>query len=193
LAHKFPNIVFVLQNHTGTAYLSIDRNSDESGILANRRIIDLERSMINVRVSANNVRFVQWMRRSFSAPCLYLPNLYDPESFSSPYPSNRDFGGTIRIGNFGAPRPWKNQLTAAEAAIQLARQLGVNLEFYVNSRRDYQKELDRSRRDLFAGEKDVKLIDVPWEPWPQFKRTVGHMHLLLSETSLNMTRVPLVV
>jgi hypothetical protein len=179
LAYKFPNILFVLQNHTGCAYLSIDKNDDESGILCNRKIIDLERATSNVKVSGNNERFVHWMRRTFRAPCLLLPNLYDPESFVHPYAHKRDFGNTLRIGSFGAPRPWKNQLVAAMASLQIARQLGVNLELYVNSRRDYEKNLFRSRMDLFEGERDAKLIDVPWESWPQFRRTVGHMHLLM--------------
>jgi glycosyltransferase involved in cell wall biosynthesis len=179
LAHKYPHIEFVLQNHTGCAYLQIDRNSDESGILANRKIIDLQRAMSNVRVSGNNSRFTEWLKTTYRCPCLYLPNLYDPASFVDAYPRLRDIGHMIRIGSFGAPRPWKNQLTAAMAAYQLARELGVNLELYVNTRRDYEKLLFQSRLDLFSGEKDAKLIDVPWEPWPQFRRTCAHMHLLL--------------
>jgi glycosyltransferase involved in cell wall biosynthesis len=179
LSYAFPHIEFVLQNHTGCAYLSIDRNSDESGIMANRKIIDLQRSTSNIKVSGNNTRFVEWLKRTYRCDCLYLPNLYDTASFVNPYPRQRDFGGTLRIGSFGAPRPWKNQLTAAMAAFQLSRQLGVNLELYVNSRRDYERLLFQSRLDLFAGEKDAKLIDVPWEPWSTFRSTVAHMHLLL--------------
>ena len=179
LAHTFPHIEFILQNHTGCAYLSIDRNSEESGIMANRKIIDLQRSMTNVKVSGNNTRFVKWLRETYRCECLYLPNLYDVQSFVNPYPRHREISGTLRIGSFGAPRPWKNQLTAAMAAYQLARNMGVNLELYVNSRRDYEKLLFQSRLDLFIGEKDAKLIDVPWEPWPKFRNTTAYMHLLL--------------
>jgi glycosyltransferase involved in cell wall biosynthesis len=178
LATKYPNIVFVLQNHTGTAYLSIDRNNEESGILANKKVMALERLMANVRLSGNNARFVQWISRAYRCPCLLLPNLYDPESFVSPFPVNRPVTDTLRIGNFGAPRPWKNQLTAAEAGVQMARQLGLKLEFYINSRRGYEKQLCQSRIDLFVGEKDLKLIEVPWESWPQFRQTIAHMHIL---------------
>ncbi len=178
LAHEFPHIEFVLQNHTGCAYLSIDRNRDGSGILANRQVIDLQKSTTNVKVSGNNERFVHWLKNTYRCDCLYLPNLYDPASFV-PYPRAREIGGVLRIGNFGAPRPWKNQLTSAMAAYQLARQLGVSLELYVNTRRDYEAWLQSSRQDLFAGEKDAKLVDVPWESWPKFRSTIAHMHLLL--------------
>jgi len=179
LAYAFPHIEFILQNHTGCAYLSIDRNRDESGILCNKKIIELQKATSNVKVSGNNTRFVEWLRKTYRCECLYLPNLYDTHSFVNPYPRKRKIGDTIRIGSFGAPRPWKNQLTAAMGAYQLSRQLGVNLELYVNSRRDYERLLFQSRLDLFVGERDAKLIDVPWESWPTFKNTVAHMHLLL--------------
>jgi glycosyltransferase involved in cell wall biosynthesis len=178
LSYAFPHICFILQNHTGCAYLSIDKNKDESGILANRKVIDLQRATINVKVSGNNTRFVNWLKHTYRCDCLYLPNLYDTASFVNPYPRQRSLGDTIRIGSFGAPRPWKNQLTAAMAAFQLARHLGKKLELYVNSRRDYQRELFQSRLDLFSGERDAKIIDVPWEPWSTFKNTVAHMDIL---------------
>lgn len=178
LSYTFPHIEFVLQNHTGCAYLSIDRNNEESGILANRKIIDLQRSTCNVKVSGNNPRFVNWLKSTYRCDCLLLPNLYDPASFMPYSRQRRVIGDVLRVGNFGAPRPWKNQLTAAMAAYQLARHLGVNLELYVNSRRDYERQLFQSRMDLFSNERDAKLIDVPWEPWPKFKSTIAHMDIL---------------
>jgi glycosyltransferase involved in cell wall biosynthesis len=187
LCSNHPEVTFILQNHTGTAYLSMDgvdvmekgKKSRLTGIDVIRQCIDLERDRVNFRISANNFRFQEWMVRTFKCPCLFLPNMYDTAAFVDPYPMRRDFGGTIRIGSFGAPRPWKNQLTAAQAAVQLARQLGVNLELYVNGGRPDDSAMIRSRRDLFAGAKDLKLVEVSWENWPEFRRTVGHMHLLL--------------
>jgi len=179
LAASFPRVEFVLMNHTGCAYLSMDKTGDTSGIKANRQCIDLEQSTHNFRIGGNNARFVQWFTRSFGAPCLYLPNMYDPKSFVDPYPAHREIGGTLRLGSFGAARPWKNQLVAAEAAVQLAQQLGVNLELYVNSRRMDDKNLVASRQDLFDGMAGCKLIEVPWQTWPQFRKTCGNMHLLL--------------
>ncbi len=91
LSYAFPHIEFVLQNHTGCAYLSIDRNKDESGILANRKVIELQKSTSNVKVSGNNTRFVNWLRHTYRCECLYLPNLYDPASFVNPYPPPAQF------------------------------------------------------------------------------------------------------
>ncbi len=186
-----PDVMFVLQNHTGTAYLSMDgvdvwrdgKKTRIGGIRSNRECIDLERDRLNFRVSCNNPRFHQWMLRTFAAPCLHLPNLYDTEAFVDLYPRDRDFGDTIRIGSFGAPRPHKNQLTAAQAAVMIARQMGVNLELYYNNNRYGNDEVAHAREDLFRGAKDLALVPVPWENWPEFRRTVGHMHLLMQPST----------
>lgn len=132
----------------------------------------------NVRVAGNNPRFTTWASNSFGFNCLLLPNLYDTESFVSPI-QPRKIGDTLRIGCFGASRPWKNQLTAAEAAVQLARRLGTNLELYVNSKRpDGGERMIESRLELFDNLPGCKLIDVPWARWPRFRDIVGTMHLL---------------
>lgn len=176
LCLDYPNIEFVLLNHSGCAFLSIDK----FGIKNNRECIDLQLTVHNFRVAANNTRVSKWLSRAFNFNCLYLPNLYDVTEFIDPYPMHRDIGGTLRLGSFGASRPWKNQLTAAEAAVQLAREMGVNLELYVNSRRpDGGERMIESRNELFAGLRGCSIVEVPWESWPRFRTTVGNMHLLL--------------
>ena len=179
LCLTYPNIEFVLLNHSGCAFLSIDKY----GIRNNRLCIDLELSVHNFRVAANNTRVVNWIGRAFSAPCLYLPNLYDTTTFVNPYPRHvltPGQGGTLRIGSFGAGRPWKNQLTAAEGAVQLARQLGMELELYVNTKRpDGGERMIESRSELFEDLRGCRIVEVPWEAWPRFRTTVGQMHLLL--------------
>lgn len=110
--------------------------------------------------------------------CLLLPNLYDTETFINPIPP-RKLGGTLRIGSFGAGRPWKNQLVAAESAVQLARSLGVKLELWVNSKRpDGGERMIESRMELFDDLPGCKLIDVPWARWPRFRDITATMHLL---------------
>lgn len=173
---RFQDIEFVMLNHSGLAYLSIDRH----GITNNRELLELQRVVHNFRVAANNTRVQNWIARTYG-PCQLLPNLYDTHGFVEPYPTRRfRHGSVLRIGSFGAWRPWKNQLTAAEAALQLARQLGSPLELYVNSGRTEGptgQRMAESRREIFNGLCDAKLIEVPWQKWPTFRKTVSTMHL----------------
>src|SRR5262249_30129303 len=69
LAFRFPDIEFVQLNHSGTAYLSIDK----FGIRNIREVIDLGVKTHNVRVAGNNPRFVQWATESFGSEVVLLP------------------------------------------------------------------------------------------------------------------------
>jgi len=174
LCLEFPETEFVQLNHSGCSYLSIDK----FGIRNIRQCIDLESSIHNMRVAGNNPRFTKWTSEAFGVETLLLPNLYDTESFVNPIPPRR-LGGTLRIGSFGAGRPWKNQLTAAEAAVQLARAMGTKLELYVNSKRpDGGERMIESRAELFDGLPGCRIIDVPWARWPRFRDISATMHIL---------------
>lgn len=169
----FPNIEFVLLNHSGCAFLSIDNN----GLITNQQCMDLELHVHNFKVAANNSRVSNWLGRAFAGPTLLLPNLYDTNTFVNNYHHKKP-SDTIRISSFGAGRPWKNQLCAAEAAIQLSKQLGMNLEFYVNSKRPDGGEKMISERDkMFKALVHAKLIYVPWQPWAQFREVCANMHI----------------
>ena len=177
LALTYPNIEFVQLNHSGCAFLSIDRN----GIRNIKAVGDLSLMMHNVRLAGNNPRFTAWASESFGVDCLLLPNLYDVRSFVPRYVWPKPRGHVLKIGSFGAWRAWKNQLTAAEAAVQLARRLGVDLELYVNSGRtegEAGQRMGKSRQELFEKLRGCKLINVPWERWAKFRQTVSTMHLL---------------
>jgi hypothetical protein len=177
----YPNVEFVQLNHSGCAFLSIDRN----GIKNIRACLDLSVMLHNMRVAGNNPRFVDWINRTFDIGigCLLLPNLYDVQSFVKPYVWPRPHGHVIKIGSFGAWRPWKNQLNAAMAAVQIANSLGVELELYINTGRMEShiggQRLGESRQELFENLRGHKLVEVPWERWAKFRHTVGQMHLLL--------------
>jgi hypothetical protein len=161
-------------NHSGCAYLSIDK----FGVRNIREVAALQQETHNVRVAGNNPRFTQWVESAIGS-CLLLPNLYDTESFVKPFPARKTWGNVLRVGCFGAARPWKNQLTAALSAVQLARTLGVQVELHVNSKRpDGGERMIESRLELFDGMRDCRLIDVPWERWADFRRTISTMHLL---------------
>ncbi len=174
---RWPHIEFVQLNHSGCAFLSIDKY----GIRNIRQCIDLSLELHNLRVGSNNTRVYRWLANTFNFKPVLLSNLYDVTSFVNPYQRQKPIGNLIRIGSFGASRPWKNQLTAAEAAVQLARQLGVGLELYVNAKRpDGGERMIESRAELFDGMRDCTIVEVPWETWPIFRRTVSYMHLLFS-------------
>lgn len=175
-SHRWPDVEFVQLNHSGMAYLSIDKY----GIRNIREVLDLERALHNVRCAGNNPRFTQWIKDALGGEALLLPNLYDCDSFLEQSPQRRDHD-PLRIGSFGASRPWKNQLAAAEAAVELARRLGVSLELYVNSKRpDGGERMIESRGELFAGMPNARLVDVPWAPWPRFRQIVRSMDLMIS-------------
>lgn len=175
-SERWPNIEFVQLNHSGTSYLSIDKH----GIKNIRDVLSLSLSLHNVRVAGNNPRFVKWVHDALGTPALYLPNLYDPSTFVQPVPQRKDYD-PLRIGSFGAGRPWKNLLTAAEAAVQMARRMNVALELYVNTMRpDGGQRQIESRAELFDGLPHTKLIEVPWALWPEFRKAVAPMDLLFS-------------
>ncbi len=175
-SHRWPNIEFVQLNHSGTAYLSIDKY----GIRNIREVLQLSHALHNVRVAGNNQRFTKWASDSFGASVLYLPNLYDTTTFVNPVVQRKDYD-PLRIGSFGAGRPWKNLLTAAESAVQMARRMNVALELYVNTMRpDGGQRQIESRIELFDNLPHAKLVEVPWALWPQFRKVVSTMDLLIS-------------
>jgi hypothetical protein len=175
LAMRWPNTTFVQLNHSGAAYLSIDKY----GIRNIRDVVSLSEQFHNVRVAANNERVVKFIS-SLGADCLYLPNLYDTATFQNPIVPPR-LGNTLRVGSFGASRPWKNQLCAAEAAIMMGKALGCRVELYVNSKRpDGGERMIESRQELFTGMPHAKIVDVPWMPWTKFRDLGATMHCQIS-------------
>jgi hypothetical protein len=178
LSEEYPNIEFVQLSHSGLAYLSIDK----FGVRHIRDVLNLQAATHNIRVAGNNTRFIRWLSDNYGAPAIYLPNLYDVETFVDPVIGRRDHD-PLRIGTFGAGRAWKNQLIAAQAAIGMARRLGqgkLRLEYYVNNDRfDANHRLSESRAELFDGLPNAKLISLPWQAWPKFRRLVSSMDILL--------------
>jgi glycosyltransferase involved in cell wall biosynthesis len=175
---RWVDVEFVQLNHSGLAYISINPNAFE----VIRDLLDLESAVHNFRVAGNNVRYTSWVGNAFGREALYLPNLYDTESYSNPVVARTSYD-PLRIGSFGEARPWKNQLIAAEAALALARRMGVSLELYVNKERwkntPAQQQAD-SRAQLFKDIPNVKLIELPWQPWAKFRRTIAGMDVLFS-------------
>jgi hypothetical protein len=169
----YPEIEFVMLNHSGTSYLSIDKY----GIRNIREDTSLSLAMHNLTIAANNPRLANAINGMFGGKCILLPNLYDVGQFM-PY-VQKPIGSVLRIFNPGASRPWKNQLAAAEAAVMLARTLGVQLDYRVNSKRpDGGERMIESREELFANLPGCTLTNVEWMSWPTFRSNLSIMHLV---------------
>lgn len=174
LAGTWPNIEFVQQNHSGNAFLSVD----VSAVKNIRDTAALSTMMHNVRLAANCDRVRRSFDAMFTAKSLFLPNLYDVNTFTTPYAVKR-VTNRLRVGVFGAPRPLKNVLNAAAAALQLSLALGCDLELHMNSgREDTKNSAIESIKELFANQPSATLVWQPWANWAGFRATVRTMNIL---------------
>jgi hypothetical protein len=151
--------------------------------------MDIEMSTSNVHLAGNTRRFCHWIKQAFGVPCAYLPNLYYLHGHA-PRPRSPVSGGTLRIGAFGATRPLKNLMSAAGAALEIARGMRCGLEFWISAGRSEGGEgVLAAVHEMLAGLPHVSLKLNGWQTWPEFRKTVAHMHLLLQPSyteSFNM-------
>lgn len=176
MASTWPDITFVMLNHTGLAYLSIDHD----GWRNIRWLLDLQAAHDNVVVAGNSPRFTASVEANFGVTTALLPNLYDITTFR-PLRTHGGHYSPLRIGSFAEGRPWKNQLLAAQAALSIAREIGASsLELYVNEDRwDDTKAMSRSRSQLFENLPTAKIVPIKWQSWTSFLSTVEAMDLLV--------------
>lgn len=181
----FPNTRFAVNCHSNVGFLQADAN----GVKLIRECMEIEMGSSHFHIAGNSIRFCRWTTAAYRAPCTYLPNLYyldDPPAYRPGFS-----GGTLRIGAFGATRPLKNFMSAAGAALTIARGLKANLEFWVSSGRtegggDTVMNAVRAMLDNLPG---ITLVQSGWQSWPKFRQVAGHMHLLLQPSyteSFNM-------
>ena len=173
-AHK--DVHFAVISHSNVGFLM----ADTRGIQLLREAADLQAGHYNIRVGGNSLKFVQWARHAWNQHIAYLPNLYYIYDMRPAHPHRAWEHGTLRIGCFGATRPFKNALTAAAAAIHMAITLRADVEFHVSTGRDEGGQgMIKAIEQLLIGIPNIKLIYSGWQPWPEFRRTVRHMHLLM--------------
>lgn len=188
LCRKFHTIKFALNCHSNIGFLQAEPNA----IKLLREAIDLETGTSNFFAGGNNKRFVEAMERSYGRPIQFLPNLYHlhgREPIHRPLYS----GGTLRIGAFGSHRIYKNFSTAVDAAIILSHDMKCQTELWINAGRH-----DGAGRVVYEtalawtnGLPGIHLKELHWTTWPEFKRWVGTMNILLqpsyTETFNNVT------
>lgn len=191
---RWHRIHFAVSVHSNIGFLQADPNgTDNLG-----RCIHLEKSWPNFRLCANNKTFGKWVNDTHAGPCQWLPNLYYLHEFSGrtrPVFGNTGpgAGGTLQIGCFGAIRPLKNGMSAAAAAIQIARAMRCKLEFWVSNGRSEGGGLTvlNAMSQLFPRNPNPqeRIIRSDWAAWPEFRQTIASMHLLLQPSyteSFNM-------
>ena len=185
LSNDFSQTEFAVVCHSNVGFLQADRN----GVKLVRELMDLEMSASNVHLGGNSRRFCKWIKQAFGAPCVYLPNLYYLDS--APRPRGPFGCGVLRIGAFGATRPLKNLMSAAGAALEIARHLRVPLEFWISAGRTEAggDGVLAAVNEMLNRLPNVSVQPNGWQTWPEFRRTIAHMNLLLQPSyteSFNM-------
>jgi hypothetical protein len=128
--------------------------------------------------------------QAFGAPCKFLPNLYYLDRTPNWHQKNY-CNGPLRVGVFGATRPLKNLMSAAGAALELSSNLQVPLELWLSAGRSEGggECVLGAVQEMLTGLPNVKLVLSGWQTWPNFRKTISHMHLLLQPSyteSFNM-------
>lgn len=176
LTLDYPEVTFAVNCHSNVGFLQADSN----GVKLFGEGMEIERGSHNFHMAGNSAKFASWARATFGVPCAYLPNLYYLDEH---VPSHRPVfrGGTLRIGAFGATRALKNLMSAAGAALAIARDVDADLEFWVNSGRDEGGGgILRAIQEMFAISRHAKVVQAGWQSWHNHRKTVAHMDLLIS-------------
>jgi hypothetical protein len=188
LAREFPFVHFALNCHSNVGFLQ----AEPPAIRLVREAIDLETGTTNFYASSNNIRLTSILKDMYGRPVQFLPNLYHLHG-CEPIHRPQWQGGTLRIGCFGSHRIYKNFSTAITAAIELSFQLRAQTEIWVNAGRHdgAGKTVYQMARAWTDNVPNVTLCEFPWATWPEFKRMVGTMNLLMqpsyTETFNNVT------
>lgn len=184
LVYEHPDVTFTVRVHSQPAFLQIEPN-------AIRLIRDAARFQLaapNLRLSANSHRFCEFMQRAYGVHCLFLPNLYNIQRVEPAMFHGHTHRDTLRIASLGALRLQKHHVAAAGAALEVARRMGCNLDFYLNVGRNEGGggSILQAIRNMFADLPGTRLVEIPWAPWVNFRETVSHLdlciHLSSSET-----------
>jgi hypothetical protein len=180
LCATFPLVQFAMNCHSNVGFLQADTN----GIRLIREGLALESGTHNFRVCGNSKKFCRFIYHGYGSPCGYLPNMYFFDGSTNPQrPSWPHTRGTLRLGAFGATRTLKNFLTACAAGLCISRDLKAQTEIWLNTGREdgaESKRIIRAAHMMLDGLPNVSLNYLGWRPWPDFRKAVGNMHLLIA-------------
>jgi hypothetical protein len=176
LVRAHTDVEFAVLSHSNVGFLQADPN----GVKLLRDAMGLETATSNFHLAGNCQRFCDWVRHTYKSTCQFLPNLYDMSQANANHRLPWDGQSPLRIGCFGAPRVQKNFITAVAAAMEIGQHLRKDTEIWVSSGRpEGANSIWRAIQEMVQGVKGIKLVENKWEPWPEFRRTVAHMDLLL--------------
>ena len=176
IAARYPDIQFAVNCHSNVGFLQ----TEPQAVTKVLDLIELEQVTSNIHCSGNSQHFCDWVWEAYQAPAEHLPNLYYLDELAqSPRPVWN--GGTLRIGIFGAPRAQKNVMTGVAGAIQIAQMLKTHTEIWVNSGRNesHGKTILEAARRAISRNPFCELKEYPWAWWPEFRKHVGSMNLLI--------------
>lgn len=176
MARRFPTIIFGVNCHSNVGFLA----AEPPAIDLIRQAMDLEISLPNFHACSNNKRLCTALYRMYGRPVTFLPNLYYTHG-SEPIHRPAWNGGLLRIGAYGALRPYKNFSTAIAASIELTSQLKCHSEIWINSGRHdgAGNAVYRTALSWTRGLPNVTLKELPWASWSEFKRAIGSMNILM--------------
>jgi len=174
LLRDFPDVQFICRCHSNIGFLQVEAGA----INLIRQYLLIQDAELNFDFAANSTQFSEFIEDTYNTRCTYLPNLYDLKRKHSKSPHGSGNKQLVRIASFGAIRLMKNHSTAAAAAMVLAHRANLDLEFYINvAREEHGKGVLQALRNMFANVRWAKLIEIPWESWSEFRRTISHMDL----------------
>ncbi len=177
LVYIYKHIKFTVVSHSNVGFLAADRN----GVKLLREEIILQNNINNFQVAGNSKRFADWATIAWETPVVFLPNLYNIKDMEQSNKKRWHKGDTLRIGCFGAVRPLKNQITAAAAALAIAKELDTPAELWLNSGRSEGggQWAIQAIEQLVGHIPHFKVKYKSWSPWQDFRKFVGKMHLNL--------------
>lgn len=188
IARAHPKVHFALNCHSNVGFLQAEPNA----IKLLREAIDLETGTHNFYAGGNNKRFCKIMSSMYGRPVQFLPNLYYLHG-EEPIHKPRWQGGVLKVGVFGSLRVYKNFSTAVTAAVELGINLHAPVEIWMNGgRHDGTGDIVwRTAKAWTDNLPSVELKSFHWASWPEFKRMIGSMNILLqpsyTETFNNVT------
>lgn len=177
LCSDFPLTHFIVRCHSQIGFLQVEPGA----IKILRDDLFLQEGLLNLSVSANTHRLTEFLHHTYKSKVVYLPNLYDLDRVQRKRDESHEHR-VLRVGSFGAHRLLKNHTTACAAAMMMAERRGSDLEFYVNAGRKEGEKANAvtdALRNMTNRLRWVKLVEVGWEEWSQFRATVSHMDITM--------------